>query len=259
RPRILILSYPSNPTGMTYTEIELAALARVARRYGIVLLSDEIYGELTFDGRHRTVANYYPEGTIISSGLSKWCGAGGWRIGTFLFPPELRWLQDAMAVVASESFTSVSAPIQHAAVIAFQQPPEVMRYLEHSRAIQGALARHVTAELRSARLDLPDPEGGFYLFVDFSAHRERLESRGVTSGELLCNRLLEEGGVAILPGSAFGRSRRELSARLALVDFDGARALRAAAGGQAIDDQFVEQHCWNVVEAARRIRLWLDA
>jgi histidinol-phosphate/aromatic aminotransferase/cobyric acid decarboxylase-like protein len=111
RPRIIILNYPSNPTGDTYTVSELRELARVARTYRVVLLSDEIYGELHHRGQHVSIARYYPEGTIISAGLSKWCGAGGWRLGTFAFPPALRWLQDAMAVVASETYTSTSAPI----------------------------------------------------------------------------------------------------------------------------------------------------
>jgi aspartate aminotransferase len=72
-----------------------------------------------------SIARWYPEGTIISGGLSKWAGAGGWRLGTFLFPPELRGVLDAMAVVASESFTSVSAPIQHAAVTAFETRADI--------------------------------------------------------------------------------------------------------------------------------------
>ncbi|MEM7678388.1 MAG: aminotransferase class I/II-fold pyridoxal phosphate-dependent enzyme, partial [Myxococcota bacterium] len=83
RPRILVMNYPSNPHGCSYTNDELAALAEVARRFRVVVLSDEIYGELHHDGRYVSIAQYYPEGTIVSSGLSKWCGAGGWRLGTF--------------------------------------------------------------------------------------------------------------------------------------------------------------------------------
>ena len=105
RPRIFIFNYPSNPTGGTYRVEELRAIARVAREFRIVLLSDEIYGEINHCGRHVSVARYYPEGTIVSGGLSKWCGAGGWRVGTFAFPRSLRWLLDAMAVAASETFT----------------------------------------------------------------------------------------------------------------------------------------------------------
>ncbi|MCP4992879.1 MAG: aminotransferase class I/II-fold pyridoxal phosphate-dependent enzyme, partial [Gammaproteobacteria bacterium] len=104
RPRLLILNYPNNPSGITYSNEELESLAAVARRYRVILLSDEIYGEIRFDGRHQSIARYYPEGTIISAGLSKWCGAGGWRLGTFTFPENLRWLLDTVAVVASETY-----------------------------------------------------------------------------------------------------------------------------------------------------------
>jgi aspartate aminotransferase len=102
---LVVLNYPSNPTGQTYDAAQLEELATVARRYRLVVLSDEIYGELDHRGQHRSIAEFYPEGTIVSSGLSKWAGAGGWRLGTFLFPSTLRWLQDAMAVAASETFT----------------------------------------------------------------------------------------------------------------------------------------------------------
>ena len=102
RPRTLILNYPSNPTGATYSEGHLKAIAKVARKYSVILLSDEIYGELNHENRHVSMARFYPEGTIISSGLSKWCGAGGWRLGVFTFPPELQWLTDAMAAEVGE-------------------------------------------------------------------------------------------------------------------------------------------------------------
>ena len=104
RPRLLILNYPGNPEGCSYTATELQEIAGVARKYKVLLLSDEIYGQLHHSGQHISAARYYPEGTIISSGLSKWCGAGGWRLGTFTFSPALDWLLESMAAVASETF-----------------------------------------------------------------------------------------------------------------------------------------------------------
>ncbi len=91
RPRILILNYPSNPTGLTLSQSRLEGLAAVARRHRVVILSDEIYGKLHHEGKHRSIVPLYPEGTIFSGGLSKWCGAGGWRLGLFVFPKSLRW------------------------------------------------------------------------------------------------------------------------------------------------------------------------
>ncbi len=235
RPRIVILNYPANPTGGTYERNELKALAKVARRFGVILLSDEIYGELHHDGRHVSIARYYPEGTIISGGLSKWCGAGGWRLGTFTFPSGLRWLQDAMANVASETYSSTSAPIQYAAVRAFSGGAEIEVYLHRSRQILKALGCRLSARLKQAGINVNTPRGAFYLFPDFCPGEERLRRRGIASSSQLCEALLEDTGVAILPGSNFGRPDDELTARIAYVNFDGARALAMAqlAGGQA--------------------------
>ena len=259
RPRLLILNYPNNPVGTTYSSHGLAALANIAREYGVIVLSDEIYGELQFDGQHDSIARYYPEGTIISSGLSKWAGAGGWRLGTFLFPPELRWLLDGMAVVASETFTTTSAPIQYAAIRAYEGGPDIDNYLAGSRRILKALGSDTAARLRELGCFVPEPEGGFYLFPDFSAHRELLNSRGIVSSTQFCERLLEEAGVACLPGTDFGRPATEFTARVAYVDFGGAEALAAAGDGRMIGETFLMQHCARIGEAIDRVAEWLDA
>ncbi len=259
RPRIVILNYPSNPTGSTLKNDQLRALARVAQKHRVVLLSDEIYGELHHKGQHVSIARYYPEGTIISAGLSKWCGAGGWRLGTFVFPESLRWLLESMAAVARETFTSTSAPIQFAAVTAFEGGDEIERYLASSRRVLASLGRWCARKLRGAEIDCPQPTGGFYLFPDFSALAGPLRARGIETSRQLCARLLDETGVAILPGSDFGRPDEELTARLAYVDFDGARALEAVRvipREQPLDETFLKRHAPRVVEAIETTCEW---
>jgi aspartate aminotransferase len=259
RPRIVILNYPSNPTGATLDTDQLRAIARTAQRHGVLLLSDEIYGELHHRGQHVSIARYYPEGTIISSGLSKWCGAGGWRLGTFVFPEGLRWLMDAMSAVASQTYTATSAPIQHAAVSAFRGGDDIERYLAGARRVLSALGRWSARKLRGVEIDCPQPIGGFYLFADFSALSERLRRRGIHTSRQLCAKLLDEAGVAILPGSEFGRPEPELTARLAYVDFDGSRALEAVTvvpREQPLDDTFLRRHCPRVTSAIDAICEW---
>ena len=259
RPRLLILNYPSNPTGLGYSDSELKEMAEVARRYQIIVLSDEIYGQLNHTGQHTSIAKYYPEGTIIASGLSKWCGAGGWRLGTFLFPPELDWLCDTMSAVASETYTSVSAPIQHAAVTAFKCGPEIETYLHHARRILAMLGKRCAETLDGTGIHVYAPEGGFYLFLDFGDLRPALEAKGITKGSELCNRLVEETGAAVLPGSAFARSRSELTARLAYVDFDGGDAMRASMEApldEPLPKGFAEKWCERVVRGMERIAEW---
>jgi len=129
RPQLLILNYPNNPHGHTYSGAELKALAAVASDHQLLILSDEIYGALHHAGECKSIGSYYPKGTIISDGLSKWCGAGGWRLGFLAFPEELSWLKDAMTTFASETYTSVSAPIQYAAIRAFRGGAEIDHYL----------------------------------------------------------------------------------------------------------------------------------
>src|SRR5665648_453574 len=225
RPRLLVLNYPGNPDGLTYTVDELKEIAEVARKYEIILLSDEIYGQLHHKGDHVSVARFYPEGTILSSGLSKWCGAGGWRLGTFTFPKELDWIMEAMACVASETYTSVSAPIQFAAVQAFRGEVAIERYLWHARRILSTLGGECHRILTQGGVRVHPPEGGFYLFLDFTPLVDVLARRGIKDSTGLCERLLMETGVAILPGVVFGRPSGELTARLSYVNFDGAKAL----------------------------------
>jgi aspartate aminotransferase len=251
--RLLVLNYPSNPTGNSYGPVELERLAEVARRHDLIVLSDEIYGELDYEGRHASMARFLPDSTIVSSGLSKWCGAGGWRLGTFLFPRRLRPLLNAMAAAASETYTSTSAPIQHAAVRAFEPSDEIASYVSAQRKILAALVGGCAAELTAAGARLVTPRGSFYLFPDFEPFRELLARRGITTSQQLAERLLTEAGVAALPGVDFGLEPELLAIRLALVDFDGARALSAVQGGAAIDEAFLEEHCRASREGVRQI------
>jgi aspartate aminotransferase len=262
RPRILILNYPSNPTGCTYNDDQLLAIANVARKYRIILLSDEIYGEVQFDGKHKSIARYYPEGTIISTGMSKWLGAGGWRLGAFIFPPELRPLQDAMAIIASETFTSTSAPIQYAGITAFDGGEDIDDYLKHSRRVLKAIGEYVHRRLTDMKADVRKPEGAFYLFPNFSAYKEALDRKDIKTSAAFCKRLLEDTGVAMLPASDFGFVPDHMGARLAFVDFDGSKALELAAGefaDQELGDEFVASASPKMVTAMDRIEGWLKA
>lgn len=261
RPRLLILNYPANPTGATYPAEELEKMAAVARRYNVVVLSDEIYGEVHHDGGHVSIASFYPEGTIISSGLSKWCGAGGWRLGTFTFPAGLRWLLDAMAVAASETFTSTSTPIQYAAIRAFQGGDFIERYLRDSRLVLKTVGQAVSKILLEHHVAHTSPEGGFYLFPVFDFYREKLAARGIETSEELCNRLLDETGVALLPSSDFGFPEEFLGARLSYVDFDGEKALAIAreTNGVEMEDTaaLAEKFAPKVMQGVRRMVEWL--
>ncbi len=261
RPRIIILNYPNNPTGCSYSVDQMQQLAEAARRYRIILLSDEIYGELRFDGEHQSIARYYPEGTIVASGLSKWAGAGGWRLGTFAFPRQLNWLREAMAVVASETFTATSAPIQYAAVTAFDGSTDLGPYLRSSRMILSALSGWIVQKFDAAGIKVARPDGGFYMLPDFSGFTEKLARRGITTGSRLAVTLLEETGVAFLSGCSFGRPDSELTARIAFVDFDGAAAMKYVAERDlsALAETDLRICCGRVLDGIESLCGWFEA
>ena len=260
QPRVLVLNFPNNPTGLTLGDDELAALAEVARKHKLLVISDEIYGELQHAGEHVSMARHYPEGTLVTGGLSKWCGAGGWRLGTCCFPTGLRWLQEAMAVVAGETFSAVAAPIQYAALTAYSESRELERYLCQARRILRALGTLVSQRLRAASVAVDLPQGAFYLFPDFTPHAASLHARGIHTSVELCERLLTETGVALLPGSDFGRPAAELTCRLAYVDFDGAACLTAAERvpeNEELNEQWLSENCSNVSAAVEALVGWL--
>ncbi|MTI32000.1 pyridoxal phosphate-dependent aminotransferase [Cytophagales bacterium RKSG123] len=260
RPQLLILNYPNNPHGYTYSGEELKALAAIAAEHQLLVLSDEIYGELNHAGDHETIASYYPQGTIISDGLSKWCGAGGWRLGFLAFPEGLSWLKKAMATFASETYTSVSAPIQYAAIQAFKGGAEIDNYLFQARKILKSLGGYITEKLRGLGCNIENPDGGFYLFPDFSGFSEQLNQIGISTSDDLCERILQETGVAMLPGSAFGRPREEYTMRLSYVNFNGGDALKAAEQiplEAPIDTAFLQSYCSNCIEGINRLSDWL--
>ena len=258
KTKVLILNYPSNPTGCSYDAESFAELATVARKHKLIIIADEIYAETAFDADHTSMAEYYPEGTVISSGLSKWCGAGGWRLGVMVFPEQLKPLQDAMAVIASETFTSISAPTQFAACTAFSPSPALDAYLDGTRQVLSEIASYMTRELRASQLEMVDPVGGFYLFAGFEHWQDKLAQQGINSDVELCARLLSETGVAILPGSDFGMAPEQLYTRMAFVDFDGGRAL-SVTGDKSLPDNFIEEYCPKLVQACQRLNQWLTS
>ena len=142
---------------------------------------------------------------------------------------------------------------------AFQDGITIERYLAHARRILSALGGRCHKMLHDAGARVHAPVGAFYLFPDFSPFAERLAQRGIADGVTLCERLLEETGVAVLPGTAFLRPRPELTARMAYVGFDGAKALAASEGiplDHPLPDDFIDLWCGDTIDAVQRMARW---
>lgn len=229
-PLVLVFNYPSNPTGQTYSRGQLQQLAEVMRKHDIVVIADEIYSLLSYDHDHATLDEFYPEGCIVSSGISKWCGAGGWRLGFVRIPDSFgKEFFQAVLGIASETYSCAPSPIQLAATCAYGDHSLARSYLDKQIECLDEVSQFCSDTLRRAGVDVHPAQGGFYLFPAFDGFRKGLAARGIGTGEELTNALLANTGVALLPGSAFGMPAESLTARLAFVDFDGEQIMNAGA------------------------------
>ena len=245
---ILFINSPNNPSGTVCKNLE--EIAEVSKKYKLIVLSDEIYSQLTFSKSYRSISNFYPERTIVSNGLSKWCGAGGWRLGFFAIPDQLSELKNGLKILCSESFSSVSAPIQYAAVEAYTGDHSA--YLNGVKKILLLTGTYVYENLISNTINVTKPEGGFYLFPEFTNAK-------FSSSSEMCKDILDKTGVALLPGSDFGLDKKRMIARLSYTDFDGSNFLKNTLGSKNLDKADLEKYAPNIVEGVVKLKTWLSS
>lgn len=194
KTKALILPYPNNPTGAIMNRQEMEAIADVLRDTNIVVISDEIYCMLTYQGEHVSIAQIdgMRERTIVIDGFSKSYAMTGWRLGWAMGPRELM-----KSICKIHQFGIMCAPTtaQFAGIEAIRTGNDD---IIHMRSQYDIRRRFLVSELRSMGLECFEPHGAFYVFPS-------VKSTGLTSEEF-CNRLLQEQHVAVIPGDAFGES-----------------------------------------------------
>ena len=192
RTKLLVLPFPNNPTGAIMTREDLEPIAEVLRGSDIMVLSDEIYAELTYGRRHVSIASLggMRERTIVVNGFSKSYAMTGWRLGYTAAPVEI-----TKQMLKLHQFSIMCAPTtsQYAAIEAVRNGDEDIETMadEYNRR-----RRYIVSGLRAIGIDCFEPEGAFYVYPNIGGF-------GMTS-EQFCERLLYDEGVAIVPGTAFG-------------------------------------------------------
>ena len=245
---LLFLNSPNNPSGQICENLE--EIASVANKYNLIILSDEIYSELSFEKNFKSISNFCVNKTIISNGLSKWCGAGGWRLGYFIIPESLKQITNKLKVLASETFTSVSAPIQYAAISAYQN--DHSDYIEKSRNILKSVGEYVYDNLKSNDVIINKPRGGFYLMPEFT-------NKNFSTSSEMCKTILRDTGVALLPGSDFGCSEKKMLVRLSFTDFDGANFMNEVRKNKSINLNSINNFAPKIVEGTKKLREWSES
>ncbi|MDC0179056.1 aminotransferase class I/II-fold pyridoxal phosphate-dependent enzyme [Candidatus Pelagibacter sp.] len=245
---LLFLNSPNNPSGQICDNLE--EIASIAKKYNLIILSDEIYSELTFKDNFQSISSFCPEKTIVSTGLSKWCGAGGWRLGYFLVPDSLIEIKNMINVLASETFSAVSAPIQYAAIKAYEN--DHSNYINKSKNILYAVGNYVYENLKSNKILINKPQGGFYLMPEF------LNKKFNSSSEM-CESILNGTGVALLPGTDFGFNKTQMLARLSFTDFDGQEFMNKIEGNQKINKDHIANFAPKIIEGVDKLKKWSES
>ena len=195
RTKLLIFPYPNNPTGAVMSAAEMEEIAAVLRETNVLVLSDEIYSELTYGlDRHVSIASLpgMAERTIVVNGFSKSYAMTGWRLGYAAGPAPL---VKVMTKIHQSCIMSAPTTSQYAAITALRQCDD---QIEMMRDEYNRRRRYVVKALNDMGLTCFEPRGAFYVFPS-------IQISGLTSSEF-CEQLLREKEVAIIPGSAFGAS-----------------------------------------------------
>jgi len=242
---IFILNSPNNPSGAVCNNLE--ELAKVAKKYKLIVLSDEIYTDLTFENNYNSISKYYPELTFITGGLSKWCGAGGWRLGFLAVPKKLKEFLTSLKSLASESYSTVNTPTQFAAVEAYEGNYD--DYKSKVKGILNVIGDYVYNNLRSNKVLINPPQGAFYLMPEFKNKKYKNSSQ-------MCEAILKETGVAMLPGSDFGFRPKKMLTRLSYTDFNGTEFFKNVTNYNSIDDEMIKRYAPNVVEGVSKLSNW---
>ncbi|MBB1078407.1 aminotransferase class I/II-fold pyridoxal phosphate-dependent enzyme [Limosilactobacillus sp. STM2_1] len=189
----IILNYPSNPTGVTYTESQIKSLAEAIKATNLIVIADEIYSELVYDGQHTSIANFIPEQTLILNGASKSHAMTGYRIGFIAGPQEL---MKSVSAIHAMMVTAASDPAMAAAVAAFDTAEGKTATLKMKKAYKQRRDFIVDA-LKHLGFDITTPNGAFYVFAKIPAKFGKDDIKFATD-------LANQGKVAVIPGSFFG-------------------------------------------------------
>ena len=251
---ILILNSPNNPTGAIYSASEYQKLADVCKKYGLIVLSDEIYSQINFDENYATsISKFYPDKTIVFGGLSKVFSAGGYRLGYMVLPHELKHLSRVYRSLFSETFSCVASPVQYAAIEAYKYSNDIKEYVSDSSSILSGISSFIFKNLTRNQITCTNPRGAFYMMVGFDELQERINALGIQTSKELSLYLLENYQVALLPSSDFGFEDKELFFRLAFVDFDGKNVMKVYQEKKQITENFIKENCPNIYKGVERL------
>jgi aspartate aminotransferase len=262
--RILILNNPNNPTGAVYSAEELEALVHVCRKYNVVVISDEIYARTSFQfEKYRSMATIYPEGTIVTGGLSKDRSAGGYRLGVGVFPKDSDNLVQDILKIAGSTYSCVAAPVQYASITAYSMDKDIESYMDDCANIHHLVGKKTASLLSNIPgVKTTNPQGAFYLYVDFNDYRDNFFRLGFNTCSDFCEHLIKVEHTALLPGESLLLLDDEFGVRVSYVDYDGDKLLdnwKAEKPSNAQEEEkFFMENCPSIENGVKGIHRYID-
>lgn len=190
--KLLMLNYPNNPTGTTYSKDQVKGLAEVLRKYpDVYVLSDEIYGDLVYEGNHYSMVQELPERTILLAGASKSYAMTGFRLGFLHIPADL---YEELFKIFQTMVTCVSTPDQWAGVAAYNDGDQA---IDDMKGEYNDRRKMIVDRMTAMGFDIPHPAGAFYVFP-------RIPAKYGDDDQAFALDLAEKAKVGVIPGSAFG-------------------------------------------------------
>lgn len=190
--KLLMLNYPNNPTGTTYSKDQVKGLAEVLRKYpDVYVLSDEIYGDLVYEGDHYSMVDELPDRTILLAGASKSYAMTGFRLGFLHIPADL---YEELFKIFQTMVTCVSTPDQWAGVAAYNDGDQA---IDDMKGEYNHRRKMIVDRMTAMGFDIPHPAGAFYVFP-------RIPAKYGDDDQAFALDLAEKAKVGVIPGSAFG-------------------------------------------------------
>lgn len=207
RTRAIIINTPNNPTGKVFTRAELEIIATLCQRWNVTAITDEIYEHMVYEGEHLRMADLpgMAERTITISGLSKTYSATGWRIGWLIAPPEAT---DAIRKVHDFLTVGAAAPLQQGASVALAFPDD---YYARLAAMYWEKRDYMVDVLEEVGFTVYAPHGAYYIMTDAA---DLMARAGVENDAAFARWMIEEIGIATVPGSSFYRRREDGRTRI---------------------------------------------
>ena len=216
-PSMLVLNSPNNPVGNSFEKSDIQSVGNWAQENNITILSDEIYGLITFkENKHHTPLTYYPDKTIVFSGLSKHLSLGGWRLGISILPRNSfgQQLISKFESISGNIWSCVPSPFQVVGETAFSNNESIADYINVCTNIHRVRTLFIYEQFQDLGIDCPRPTGGFYIYASFKKWSDQLSKIDIISCTSLSEYLLDKYKIATLPGSAFGDDPENLCLRI---------------------------------------------